>query len=92
MDKSLSDNLNGLSTSLVVECPILTRETADRLAADLIASKDGWNNWSEQPPMPPRFEQWVVVGRDCLGYVHNATHLVGSKNGMAFDHWKRVQI
>lgn len=91
MDKDKQDNLNGLSTSLLVECPILSRETADKLAADLIASEDGWRSWEKDPPLVPRFEQWVIVGKDVLGYVHNATHLAG-KAGGPFDFWKRVQI
>ncbi len=42
--------------------------------------------------MCPRFERWVIVGRDCLGYVHNATNLIDQRDGFAFDWWKRVQI
>lgn len=81
-----------LGTSLIVECPILSRETADRLASDLIASEHGWREWKSDPPLCPRFERWVIVGRDCLGYVHNATHLIDQRDGSAFDWWKRVQI
>lgn len=82
---------DGLATSLVVECPILSRQTADRLA-DVVCSEDGWRSWRDDPPLAPKFERWIIVGRDCLGYVHNATHLLNERDGMAFDHWKRVTI
>lgn len=88
----MSQDHRDLATSLIVECAILSRETADRVAAELIGSKDGWREWKSDPPMKPRFENWVIVGRDCLGYVHNATHLIDQRDGMAFDFWKRVTI
>lgn len=87
--KTQADSM--LATSLMVECPILSRATAERIAAET-ATDAGWKEWAAEPPLCPKFERWVIVGRDCLGYVHNATHLLNSRNGMSFDHWKRITI
>lgn len=88
-----AENAKSLATSLLVNNPILSRETAERVAAELVQSKDGWLPWSELPKrvgMPI-----VIVGRDCLGFVHNATHIIGGKNpsdsGWVED-WKPVSI
>ena len=40
------------------------------------APESAWMSIEERQPLP---EDGEIVGRDCLGYCHLATHLVGSK-------------
>jgi hypothetical protein len=89
-----ADNSKSLATSLLVDNPILSHATAQRIATELVESLDGWRPWSEMPkylslPM-------VIVGRDALGFVHNATHMIVGKRvpddqGWVED-WKQVTV
>ena len=51
------------------------------------APETAWQNWEEHPPSP---EDGPIVGRDCLGYFHLATHLVGGNDPMWVEAWMRV--
>lgn len=90
--QSAEDAIGGLAVSLCLANPILSSPTAERLALHLSKLKDGWIKWAETPPKPGHLEEWVIVGRDALGFVHNASHLIGETDGQAFVEWRRVTI
>ena len=86
-DEQKADNIKSLALSLRVECPCLSEETSQKVAADLINSDEGGEHWECSPR-----DHAVIVGKDALGFVHNATHLMGSKDGQWVEMWKFVSI
>jgi hypothetical protein len=60
---------------------------AERIAQAVVAAPESqWRSWRDDPPSP---DDGPIVGRDMLGFVHVATHLIGGR-GMWADHWMRV--
>lgn len=80
-------NAHDLARSLLSTCPILSDHTATYLADMLTKSDEGWRPWREAPK-----DHAVIVGKDALGFVHNATHLLGHKDGQWIEAWKLVKI
>ena len=84
------DNIQSCALSLCVDYPVLVRETAERAVRVCFDAPDEkWIAWSDHPPAK---SDAPILGRDCLGYIHKATHVIGSVDDMFADHWMKVRI
>ena len=81
------ETLERNTRSLAVALGSLDVSDAERIAEAIqTATDDMWRSWDEQPPEE---SDGHIVGRDCLGYIHLATHLVGAQRTWA-DEWMPV--
>lgn len=82
--KDRAENVRTLIQSLRID----KIPDADAVALAVFnAPADVWIAWDERQP---RVEDGEIVGMDCLGFIHRATHLIGSGNGMWVEKWMRL--
>lgn len=87
---SREDNIRSAATSLVVDYPVLLRETAEAAVRQCLeAPDDAWVSWETR--RPDKYDA-PIIAHDHLGYVHIATHLIGAKEPGWIDRWMRVRI
>lgn len=80
----IRENLNSLAQSIELERKI-NRRAAEITAVRIFdVPETEWHVWATDPP---KESDGIIVGRDCLNFLHLATHLVGAKDSMWCDHW-----
>jgi hypothetical protein len=88
------EHLRSVETMLAVECRCLKEETLRALALDLLDNRERvWHRLDDGTPLPSAGLS-VIFGRDCLGFVHNATHLLGSRDieKSWIEEWTQILI
>lgn len=84
--EALAANTSNLASSILL-CGTRVRE-AQVLAEKIVDLPDEcWTKWTDKPPTAADGE---IAGKDCLGYCHLATHLIGDIDGMWVVAWTKV--
>lgn len=94
----VAENIHALALSFRMTNPILSIEMSHRIAERAVFSlelyPDEWKRWEDLPKAENLMAPRMIVGVDCLGFVHDATHLIASQDRTAswVERWRAVEI
>lgn len=85
--RALTRSILGVFSADGTADPFMMRNCERVALAIADAPADTWTPWERRRP---RVADGPIVGRDCLGYCHLATHLVGARGPTWIEDWMPI--